>query len=444
MNHSSRGSIRGSSRAAVVCAVWMAFAAGSVLVSAAVPRSAECADAVDEQVAEFRRIVDSGDETQVISQIKAFARRRDKKIDAALVSFVRTLKMDIACREGMRVLALHGDAGYLGWVRSKLGDRRMLEEHAELYYAMLDSLPAAGNALKPHLGAIAECVSDSLTTKPDIMKRAVAAYASAGSEKFVIDQLIDWLDKTESGGTSGGGARGGVVIPPPGGSGGGGGGAGAGNAQMAKEQILAALRKLTESDHADAGGWKSWWSANKSSFKPQPARPPEPDWPLVREFTDDIFGFVLRKPNADKGWCFERCDAEGGRARLKFQPGPDVLARVDVVARRKPGCTSATAYAQHLDTQWRKSDFSEFFPGREPASRAVKIGGRDFVVVEAKGVAAGSWKDWDACERRTYLTQEGGADTYLCFEAVVRVGLPEAQRTALWSGIEATAFESAK
>lgn len=428
--------VRGSS---FVLVAMIAAALGSVAGTASSAAShALFAEEMDDRAAEIRDLVKAGDDTALVARIRGLDRTIDKRIDDSLMVVVRASGVDAATREAMRVLGLHGDTAYLAWAKSRLGDKKMSEDRPVEYMAMLDSLPAAGVALKPHLRAIAGEVSDTLTKEPDVARRLVAAYAAAGAEKPVIDSLVEWLQKLDRAATSGGGGqRGGLNSGPP--EAGRGTSGGAKSTQAVKDEILARLADLTGTTESDADGWTLWWSAHRASFKPAPPKKPEPLWETLAEFADDTFGFVLRKPVPDKNWVFAKCDAEGGRVRLEFRDASGLMARVDVVASRREKSAAAASVAQRAGEAWKKSDFSDFFGGGEPAVAAEKIGGRDFSVVTARGIGAGDWSAWDGCERRLYVTL-GDADTVLTFDTVARAGFAAAQKEALWACIRAVEF----
>ena len=451
--HSKNRSTAHSMDRSIVTSMYSAVALAALVVSVVgspIPGTTDAwmqipdvfADDIDDQVTQLRELAAAGDDAGLVARIKGLERRRDKRVDDALMVVVRAPKVDAAAREAMRVLGLHGDPGYLGWAKSKLADKKMLEDRPDQYFGLLDSLAGAGGALKPYLRSVAECVSDNLTTKPDVARRAVTAYASAGSEKSVIDQLIDWLDKLESAAASGGGGRrGGLTSPPP--ESGKSGSGSAANTQPVKDEVLKSLARLTGASADDSSAWRVWWAEHKASFKPAPPRAAEPDWALLEEFADDAFGFVLKKPVPPAVWGFERCEAPGGRVRLRFQDAAGQQARVDAVGFKKGRYATAGVFAQHVQEEWRKNDYSDFFGGGEPAVSTQQIGGREFTVIKARGVGAGAWKDWDGCERRLYVTALD-ADTFLSFEAVVRVGFAETQKAALWAAVEAVTFTNAK
>jgi hypothetical protein len=343
----------------------------------------------------------------------------------------------------MQALAARRDAGYVAWVRSKLADRKQLDEQPVQFEAMLASLPAAGEALKPCLKPLADLVSDLLMKRPQVAAVAIRAYSSAVAEKAVVEQLISWLEKTEEErGGGGGGARGGLTVPPPSYHGGAGGGAAAANPMAAKEECLASLTRLTGGDATSGASWRAWWASRKATFKSGPAPQPEPDWQHLAAFEDATCSFVLRKPAA-AGWEFSKCPAAFGRVRLEFQGAKVTAARLDISTAGKGTLASAAAFAQRLEAQWRKSEFGDFFRDGEPKVAAQTIGGREFAVVSARGTASGGWKDWDGGERRTYVTS-AGAGGYLVFDAIIRTGTDAAVRDALVAAIEGLTFTDAE
>lgn len=427
---------RSTKRAVVLVALCAALAAGLAVEIAAGPSRPAFADDLDDRIAALRELVKSGDAQGAAKAVRSLRRKREKRVDDALLGIARGPEADAAACEAMLVLGMHADSSYLTWVRSRLGDKKMLEEHPDRFHAMLDSLPPAGAALKPMLRSLADCGSDHLKTKPETSRRVVVAYTSAGSEKFIVDQLIDWLDKleTESGG---GGRRGGLTAPPPL-SGTTGSGGGAANTQPVKDAIQSALRAMTGGDGTDHDTWAGWWSANKGSFKPSPPRKPDTDWGSFQEYVDDTYDFLLKKPGGEAAWSYGPLDGAGGRVRMQLETNAGLVARVDAWALPKGRHADPAAFAKSLEEAWRKSDFSDFFKDGEPAASAKQVAGRDAACLAARGVGTGSWKDWDGYERRAIVLFVG--DVALVFDAAVRVSLEEPKRKAVWEALEGVTF----
>jgi hypothetical protein len=424
----------------VVLAAGFASVGAAVLAVVCATSPAAFADDVDDAVANVQELARGGDEARLAAAITALEKRKDKRVDDALMALVRTSRLDAGVKAAMKVLALHKDPAYVTWARSKLADERMLEKRAGVYLAMLDSLPLASEALKPALPSLVRCVDDALKTRPDVSTRCIKAMGGC-RDRDAVTTLIALLEKIEGseGGGAGGGGGGGKPLPSPGRMSGGGADAG-GNIQQAKDACAEALKALTGADGgATALSWKTWWFRNGKTFR---FAAPEPDWATLVEFQDELTGVVVRKPEA-QGWVFERSQYAGGRARARPEGEGEVQACLDVMTYPKGAFTGSEAYVQFLDEEWRKREFAEFSEGGEPVVKTQRIGGREFVVITAKGVGAGAWKDWFTCERRVYVTS-AGAEGFLALEASARETCPEAKRTALWAALESIAFKPVK
>ena len=424
-------------RPMVLAALAGAGLGGVAVSSALAPVPSAFADDVDDRLAELRDLVRSGDEVRVMSKIAEFEKKKDKRIDDALMAVARASGMDKAAIAAMRVLATHRDPGFLGWAKSRLYDKKMAEDRSTFFCAILDALPRAGDGLKPHMKALSDCVAEYMKSRSDITTRAVAAYASV-HDKVAIDGLIAMLEDSE-GSAAGGGGRGSLTTPPPTMNGGGGGNDSASNLQAAGDAIRTALKSLTGAEHGDSVRWKRWWWENQKTFKFAVAEGPEPDWATLSEFTDDAYAFVLRKPAAGKLWLFEKCQFTGGRVRMKHNDPAGVPAQLEVMTYPKGANANAAAFAATLDEAWRKSEFSEFAADGEPVVKSRKLAGREFAVITAKGIGSGTWSAWGDCERRTYVTIVGG-DTILAFEGAVRAECDPVLKAAFWSGIEGVTF----
>lgn len=402
--------------------------------------SALLADEIDDTVANLQVLAKAEDDTRLVQAVTATARTKEKRIDDALLAIVRTCRHDAGVKAAMKVLAAHKDPAFVTWARSKVNDERMLENRGSVYLAMLESLPAAAEAVKPAIPVLVNCADDRMKFRPDVATRAIKAIGGC-PDKAAVEALILLLGKAEESEGGGGGGGGGSKPAPTPGRVSGGGTDTRGNVQQAKDACIDALKALTgaQDGGSTALSWKFWWHQNGKTFRfPEP----EPDWPNLAEFQDALTGVVVRKPEP-KGWVYEKSVYSGGRARVRPDVQGEMSACLDVMTYPKGAFADAAAYAQFLDEEWRKREFAEFAEGGEPAVAKRKIGGREFVVIAAKGLAAGQLKEWYSCERRVYVTL-GAPDTFLALEGIVRETCPEAQRSALWAAMEGVTFKPPK
>lgn len=429
--------IRRSRAAVLIAAAAFGGATATCVVS---PLNEVFADEVDDLVSDLKSLVAEGDDSKIAARVATFEKRKEKRIDDLLLVIARTSRLEASACAAMRVLGMHQDPGYLGWMKSKLYDKKMLEERPSQYCAMLDSLPPAGDALKPYLKDLSNCITEYMKTRPDVTTRAVTAYGAV-HDKSVVLPLIAMLEKTETDAGGGGGGKGRQAPQlDASGMGGGGGSDFRGNLQSTGNRIIEVLKSLTGGEGGNSREWKNWWYTNEKSVR---FPSPEPAWATISEFSDDWYGLVLKKPSVGALWGFEKCQFAGGRARLKCQDGTALNACVDVMTYPKGSIQSVQEFAQSVDEAWRRGEFAEFTEKGEPVVTKKRIGGREFAVVAARGTGAGSWKDWEGVERRVYVTM-GDPNTVLALEAAVRESFDPAQKAAFWSALEGVAFKPVK
>jgi hypothetical protein len=401
---------------------------------------AALADEAEDHAAELRELLKGGDEARVVAKVNALEKVTAKKVDEALLVVARANSMPGAAKSAMRVLGVHGDPSYVAWVKSRLPDKKMADEQRELMVAMLDSLPAARDALKPCLPSLSTFVDEYLKTRSDLTTRAIAAYGSV-HDKAVIPALIGMLDRAENSNTGGGGGgRGSLTSPPPTMNAGGGGDDSRTHIEATKSAIIEALKSLTGADASNLQAWRMWWWKNEKTFR---FPPKEPNWATITAYTDEISGLTLKRPAGTQPWAFEKCPFFGGRGRLKWQDEASLNACVDVIGYPRGDHAGAPEFAASVAETWRSADFSEFSEGYEPTVVARKIGGRAFSVLTARGVGNGSWSAWAECERRVYVATEG-ADAFLAIECAIRASVDEAVRNAFWANVEGSTFKPVK
>lgn len=346
-----------------------------------------------------------------------------------------TIKNDRVKKAAMLAAAKRKHPDLLKWLKSKLDDKKMIEDRPDFYLGVLDSVAFYGEAAKICLKDLEDVVAKYIGTNAEIAKRGVIAFGSVPSRP-VIETLIKWLGQTEA--TKGGG------------QGGGGGGGKAASEETKKVYaevstvVARMLQKLTGEEMPDAAAWDKWWKENEKTWQPpDPNANVEPDWATIQEYTDRAFHYVLKKPAAGKYWMFEKYDGAGGRVKLHYRDDKGFLwAQVRVASRKADNSTGSTleSFAKWYEGFFREQEFEpEFAKGGEPATAAMKIGGRDFVKLSARGKGKGSWKLWESCERRIYVTQTSPG-MFLYFEAAILNGTEDDIKAAYWAAIEGVTF----
>jgi hypothetical protein len=404
-------------------ALALALASAGLGASAAfLPAPPVFADQIDEQVAALREHDKNGDEGKAVALIVELEGRNDARIVAALVDLAKSSKGDRVAIASMKQAATRKSPDLLKWLKSKLDDDRLLEKHPDRYKAVLDCLARYGDkgALKP----LEDVVKKYLPQDGDLAGKAIAAYGSV-REKPVVEMLLKWLAQTESTAAGQGGKNASQQTRDA--------------YAKAKVSILETLTQLTGQDISDAGTWNSWWESNKKTFEFPDPNAAEVDPATLAEFVDKAYGWTMKKPEG-KGWTFAKSDAGGARVRLVNMDESNLMwVRVDAITWKPSGeISNAKGLADFWVARWQKDEFSEFT--KQPVIEARKIGGKDFLVASAKGIAAGSWKNWEGCERRLYVHQVH-PQLLLYFDAACRSGAEDPLKTAFWGAIEGIVFK---
>jgi hypothetical protein len=215
------------------------------------------------------------------------------------------------------------------------------------------------------------------------------------------------------------------------------------------------MESLTGQEMVAASDWAKWWDDNKKGFKcvdlnVAAAVQAEPDWPNLTEYADRGYGFTLKKPEGGgKFWKFagpaEKDKERGQRAKIQFHDDKGLYwANCNVWFMKKvANIGNLEQFAEYFEKSWKEgvegkpADFSDL--SQPPKHEMRKLGGRDFMVITAKGMATAGFKQWDSCERRIYVFMPN-PNSFVYFEAIVRNGAEDELKNALWTTLEGVTF----
>lgn len=424
-------------RPVLVAALAAASVLGFAAAAAVAPVAAVRADDVDTMIEALKAEVKGGDEGKIIAKLTELESKPDPRITDALVEIAAkpyaSQKSDRVFKTAIKLAAQRKDEGAFKVLKAKVKDEKLAEDHPERFYAVLDSLAFYDKTDKATQKALEDVVKKYVATNSGIAVRAITAYGAV-KEESVVEQLIAWLVQTEN--TKGGG----------------GGGGGKGTMSDATKKayaeanpaVVKALEKLTNETYADAASWEKWWKdVSKKGFTfPDPNVSAEPDWATVNPYVDSGYGFTLKKPEVDKFWGYAKCEDKGGRVQLYNRDDKSMLwARCDaIIMKTWKEAGNAEQLAKYYENHYRETFEEKFSAGGEPTTKPMKIGGRDFLVVTAKGKAKGNWVNWDVCERRIYITMVNPT-LFLYFSCAIRGGAEEPVKAAFWANMEQITFK---
>lgn len=425
---------RSTHRPLLVAALAAASVLGFAAAAAVAPVAAVRADDVDTLVEALKAEVKGGDEGKIIAKLTELESKPDPRITDALVDIATkpfaSQKSDRVFKTAIKMAAQRKDEAAFKFLKAKLKDDKLAEDHVERFYAVLDSLAFYDKMDKAALKALDDVVKKHLATDSGISTRAITAYGGV-REEAVIEQLIEWLAQTEQ--TKAGGQGSGKMSDLT-----------RKNYGEATPAIVKCLEKATNETYADSASWKDWWkAASKKGYTfPDPNVSAEPDWATVNPYVDSAYGFTLKKPEVDKFWGFAKCEDKGGRVQLFNKDESSMLwARCDAIVQKTwKDAGNAEQLAKYFENHYRET-FDPFSAGGEPAVKAEKIGGRDFLVLSAKGKASGTWVNWDVCERRVYITMIN-PNLFLYFNCAIRGGAEEPVKAAFWKTMDELEFKA--
>jgi hypothetical protein len=220
------------------------------------------ADVVDDAIAKIRADVKAGNAAKVVVAIKDLAEYEDPRIRALLHDLTVATDSSIACAAYAQVGG-HKDKSFLAIMRSRAEDKKLAQDRADVYAALLDAFVALGDDGKATHDLMEGLVQKYLPTNAEFSTRAIRAYGAL-RDKTTIDKLIGWLMQAETPG---------AAVGQPSGMG-----------QVSKETaamfdkarpvIVECLTSLTGVALVSASDWRKWWKDKKENFKcpPPPAK----------------------------------------------------------------------------------------------------------------------------------------------------------------------------
>jgi hypothetical protein len=405
-------------------------------------------DELDDDIQAMRDLAKAGEEKEdeCIAKMALVRAGRDPRAFAAHKELIASKSDKIACAAIRGLAVTWHDPEYFRWLVGRVEDKSYYERKGgrpELYKCVLESIGTyPPDRVKAALKPLGDAVNRFLTTEPEYTDRAIRSYGTV-PDRFTVQQLLEWLGQANS---PGGGQAGEPESKEA-----------RASKDAAKKSILETLAQLCGKEFGDLDQWKKWWDENGKTFKfpevvqpaaPGAARPaaPSADPSTLTEFRDEVYGFVVKKPDGE-GWKFFKPDYDGPRVGLLcMQPGSATynLARVYFSvhnpARAEPkdiksfvGWVLNTAFKEQLPPD----DML-----KEPETKEMSLSGVDWTVVIGKGAAAGPKAGWGTMERRFYLAK---LDTYILYvDAYVRLGADYDVKTALWNCVETMTLPAKK
>lgn len=373
------------------------FVAAALAVSfAAVAPQALRADATDDQVtallalekddgkciAKMQEMKDSGD-PRVLKAFKKLADSKGDKVACAAIKLVGMTKKD---------------PDFLKWLIGKIDDKDLYEKkdgRPEVYKCILEVLTAyKGKAeFKPAIDKLEKVIKKFLSDNADYSTRAIRAYGTV-EDPAIVEQLLKWLEETDSHGQSNSGKNESADARK--------------NKEAANKAIVETLNELTGQDIGDSTTWKKFWDDHKKGFKfPDPAKKEEVvDVSALKEYTDPTYNYTVKRPDGG-GWHFQPKD-EYCRIRLCNKDEANVeWGRVDWSIHNTTTQTpkDIKGLADWYMTKGLVDEIGEFAADGKPTLTELKISGRDFLLVSAKGMGKGNREGWGSMERRVYMTK---------------------------------------
>ncbi len=386
--------------------------------------SAANADEIDDEVASLLATAKPKDgESDGMKAAVGLKENIDQRVTAAFIKLTKSKHHKLAAWCIVEVARRH-DPKFQKTVKSKIGDKKMPKDKPKLYEAYLT---AAKHYRDPKMGgALEKAVKKYLPMKPQFSTKAIRAYGTVPKGE-VVENLVKWLQMTESTGGGGGGA-----------------------AKMSTEQraaydaakgaITETLAELTGVDIGDGAKWKEFWDENEKGFKfPDPDAPPT-DWAALKDWSDVAYGYTLTLPEG-AGWSFIEPDHGELRSRIANRDDEDnSWGRFDAwqTNMTRGDIKSMKNGVDYYLKQFNEDRFSQI-KGGEPGVEETKFGGREFTVITAIGENKGIWSTWGAAETRVYLTK---VDHILMrFEITVRLGAEDDIKAGFWRIIETSKWK---
>jgi len=413
------------------------FVAAALSVSfAAVAPQALRADATDDQVKSLMDL--EKDEGKCIAKMQELKDSGDPRVLKAFKDLAKNFKSEkVACAAIKLVAMTKKDVDFLKtFLIPKIEDKDLFDKkdgHPEIYKCILEVLPAYKGKpeFKPAVDKLEKVIKKFLTDNADYSTRAIHAYGIV-EEPAIVDQLLEWMEMTDSHGQSQGGKNESADTRK--------------NKEAANKAIVETLNELTGQDIGDSATWKKYWADHKKGFKfPDPAKKDEVvDVSALKEYTDPTYGYTIKRPEGG-GWHFQPKD-EYCRIRLCNKDEQNVeWGRIDWSIHNTTTQTpkDIKGLADWYVTKGLVDEIGEFATKDNkpilPALSEMKISGRDFLLVQAKGMGKGNREGWGSMERRIYMTKcdfMGAPHLILYANLVIRNGTEQDIKDKFYKAIE--------
>lgn len=392
------------------------------------------ADEVDDKIKLMKDAEKAGDKGKCIAKMEELKDSGDKRVVDALKDLARSKNDDIAIA-AIKKVANRKEPEFLKWLVSHIDDKELYKPkdgRPEVYKAVLEAVAVykSKSALKP----LEDVTKKFLTTLPEYATRAIRAYGTV-QDLAVIDQLIEWLEMTDSHGQSQGGKNESTETRD--------------NKVKANKAAVDALNELTGKDIGDATTWKDFWTKNRKTFTfPDPNKKEEPLDPKAKEFTDEAYNYTVKRPDS-AGWYFQPKD-DTVRVRIMNKDEQNLeWGRVEWLIHNTT--TQAPKDLNLLADYWMNTglpnEFSEFTDTGKPKREEQRIAGRDWIVIKAKGMGKAGRVGWGSMERRIYLTKcdyMGAPHLILCCWITCRNGMEQEQKDRLYAAAEGIVIKPTK
>jgi hypothetical protein len=376
------------------------------------------ADEIDDKITAMKDAAKAKDSGACIAKMVELQDSLDDRVNKALTGLVKDRETKIAAA-AIRQLGLRKDEAFGKKIAKAVDNKKLYKADDDTVY--LAYLDAAAMYANPKNGnALAGIVKKFMPTNPRFATKAIKAYGSVRDKK-VVDQLIEWLVQSESTGQSQGGKNASQETID--------------NMAKAKNAIIEALAELTYLEIGDGKSWQNTWDKKRKNFEFPDPNAANVDPATLSDWTDFAYGYKITKPEGET-WTF--CDAgvETVRMRLESRDPKDelVMARADFLIHNlsTQSPKSLKELAKWYEEQFREQRISQ--ASKEPVIEEKKIGGREFLVVSARGDSGSYYSGWGTIEVRVYLTKVGHIAVRM--EGLVRLGAEEAEQKALWDAIE--------
>ncbi len=189
-----------------------------------------------------------------------------------------------------------------------------------------------------------------------------------------------------------------------------------------KPIIIEVLQKVTGKDIKEVRVWKDWWDNNDKTWKPAPETAKEADLNAGDTFSDDAYGYMVKKPS--KAWSFRK--PKGEPLVIEALEEGTLAARVLVQTIDVKGIASKTPEAM-ADEQKKKieEEMKDIKADQTEWGKKTRFAGESAVEQEVFG----RHKEFDACRlKNVYIVHDG---VMYLFRCMWKSGKPEALRDDL-------------